>query len=132
LSENDQFSDVVRIAMKRILGGALPDEITPSEIVKRVADYYMKWDAPLETRVYPLRIPDVILTGGLYPVHIAQYSKYLNIKNQLFLDASELMSNPGKVMREVAEFVDLPPAIKERIINLNSLDKYLLTPETFF
>ena len=31
----------------------------------------------------------------------------------LFLDATELMNNPGKVMREVAEFVDLPPAITE-------------------
>ena len=28
----------------------------------------------------------------------------------LFLDASELMDNPGKVMREVAQFVGLPPA----------------------
>ena len=31
----------------------------------------------------------------------------------LLLDASELMDNPGKVMREVAEFVHLKPIINE-------------------
>ena len=31
----------------------------------------------------------------------------------LLLDASELMDNPGKVMREVAEFVHLDPSINE-------------------
>ena len=31
----------------------------------------------------------------------------------LLLDASELMDNPGKVMREVAEFVHLEPNINE-------------------
>ena len=33
--------------------------------------------------------------------------------NLLLLDASELMDNPGKVMREVAEFVHLDPSINE-------------------
>ena len=33
--------------------------------------------------------------------------------NMLLLDASELMDNPGKVMREVAEFVQLDPSINE-------------------
>ena len=88
----------------------MPNEISPEEIRSRVAQYYSKWDAPANERVYPLRIPDVILTGGLYPVHINQYTQFLKQENMLFLDASELMDNPGKVMREVAQFVGLPPA----------------------
>jgi len=113
LEGHTEFSEVVRIAMKRILQGALPNEISPEEIRSRVAQYYSKWDAPANERVYPLRIPDVILTGGLYPVHINQYTQFLKQENMLFLDASELMDNPGKVMREVAQFVGLPPAITE-------------------
>ena len=35
------------------------------------------------------------------------------MENMLMLDATELMDNPGKVMREVAEFVKLEPVINE-------------------
>ena len=83
-----------------------------------MAQYYSKWDAPANERVYPLRIPDVILTGGLYPVHINQYTQFLKQENMLFLDASELMDNPGKVMREVAQFVGLPPATDIPIVSI--------------
>lgn len=76
-------------------------------------DYYSRWDAPLSERVYPLRIPDVLLTGGLYPLHIAQYARYLKLENMLFLDASELTENPGKVMRKVAKFTGVEELITE-------------------
>ena len=75
--------------------------------------YYSRWDAPLSERVYPLRIPDVLLTGGLYPLHIAQYARYLKLENMLFLDASELTENPGKVMRKVAKFTGVEELITE-------------------
>lgn len=90
-----------------------PDELSPEEIRTLVKDYYSRWDAPPSERVYPLRIPDVLLTGGLYPLHIAQYARYLKLENMLFLDASELTENPGKVMRKVAQFTGVEELITE-------------------
>jgi len=65
-------------------------------------------------RTFPLRIPDVILTGGLYYHHITNFVRSIKRENMLLLDATELMDNPGKVMREVAEFVNLEPKINEK------------------
>ena len=113
LEGHTEFNEVVRIAMRKILNGKLPDEVTEDEIRESVREYFSLQDAPMEKRTFPLRIPDVILTGGLYSHHIKTFSKSIKMENMLLLDASELMDNPGKVMREVAEFVHLKPIINE-------------------
>ena len=40
LEGHTEFNEVVRIAMRKILGGALPNELEPDEIRNRVEKYY--------------------------------------------------------------------------------------------
>ena len=74
------------------------DEMTDDEIRAAVADYFTRWDLKPGTkgRVFPLRIPDAVLTGSLYSTHINTWLHYFTQGlNQipLFLHAKNSRSN---------------------------------------
>jgi hypothetical protein len=64
-------------------------------------------------KVFPLRIPDAVLTGSLYSTHINTYLHYFTQDQMLYLDATELIENPGMSLRRVADFAGVPQLITE-------------------
>ena len=89
--------------------------MTDDEIRAAVADYFTRWDLKPGTkgRVFPLRIPDAVLTGSLYATHINTYLHYFSQDQMLYLDATELIENPGMSLRRVADFAGVPQLITE-------------------
>lgn len=115
LSKEDAFSETIELAFKNLLGGKELSDVSDDEIRESVRDYFTKWDLKPgdPNRVFPLRIPDAILTGSLYSVHISTFLHYFTQDQMLYLDATELIENPGKSLRRVAQFMGVPATIDE-------------------
>lgn len=78
LKREDAFGQTIRLALKSLLGGKDIDTVTDDEIRTSVNDYFSRWDLKMgdPRRVFPLRVPDSMLTGSIYSVHIRTYLHY--------------------------------------------------------
>jgi len=116
ITKEEAFERTVELAFGNLLGKEKDiDQMTPDEIRAAVADYFTRWDLKpgSKGRVFPLRIPDAVLTGSLYSTHINTYLHYFTQDQMLYLDATELIENPGMSLRRVADFAGVPQLITE-------------------
>ena len=49
-----------------------------------------------------------VLTEGFYAVHYLRWAKLYNSSQLMFIDGSEMLTNPGEVMERIQEFANLP------------------------
>lgn len=79
---------------------------------ERIMEYH-KWD-----------YPSTILTTGFYALHMSRWLEYYNSSNLFIVNGDDLMSQPGKVIEKVQDFLDIPKLLFE--------DDYVKDPETGF
>lgn len=115
IPREEAFEQTIHLALKSLLGGKDIDTVTDDEIRESVNEYFTRWDLKPsdKRRVFPLRAPDAMLTGSLYSVHIRTFLHYFRQDQMLYLDATELVENPGKSLRRVAQFMNVPAVINE-------------------
>lgn len=131
IPREEAFEKTVELAFKNMLGGRDPNDMTDDEIRASINEYYTRWDLPPKDpkRVYPLRIPDAVLGGSLYSIHIRTYLHYFSNDNMLYLDATELLENPGLSLRRVANFAGVPALIDENNFYFDDAKGYFcMTP----
>ena len=76
ITKEEAFEKTVELAFENLLGKEKDiDSMSDDEIRAAVADYFTRWDLKPGSpgRVFPLRIPDAVLTGSLYSTHINTY-----------------------------------------------------------
>lgn len=115
LPKEEAFEQTINLAFKNLLNGKDIDTVTDDEIRDSINEYFTRWDLKPgdPRRVFPLRAPDNILTGGLYSIHIRTFLHHFRQDQMLYLDSTELIENPGKSLRRVAIFMDVPQIINE-------------------
>ena len=114
ITKKRAFEKTVELAFQNILGRDV-DSMSDDEIRAAVCMYFSRSDLMPGSpgRVFPLKIPDAVLTGSLYSTHINTYLHYFTQDQMLYLDATELIENPGMSLRRVADFAGVPQLITE-------------------
>ena len=116
ITKEEAFEKTVELAFKNLLGKEKDiDSMSEDEIRSAVRMYFSRVDLMPGSpgKVFPLRIPDAVLTGSLYSTHINTYLHYFTQDQMLYLDATELIENPGMSLRRVADFAGVPQLITE-------------------